>query len=88
METTNNFLPLMILDINDIIFGIQSITVIIKCHLSGFTSDVSGFQIMKNPLTCEIKKIYYLQFITGNPCKCKINQFYVSKIHRRHTNHI
>lgn len=63
METPNNFFPLMILDINDIIFGIHSITVIIKGHLPGFTSDVSRFQIMKNPLTYEIRKNMNINFM-------------------------
>lgn len=54
IETSNNCLLLLITDVDDIVFSINSITIIIECHLTGLSTDVSCLQIVENSLSCTI----------------------------------
>lgn len=47
MEAADDFFPLMISDVDDIVFGVYSIAVIVERHLARFAADVPRFQVME-----------------------------------------
>lgn len=54
IETANNFLSLMFSDIDNIIFRIDSIAIVVERHLSRIAADVPRFQVMEYTATYKI----------------------------------
>lgn len=70
METSNDFLNLMVTHVDYIIFGIHAVTVVVECNLTGLTAYISGFQIMKDSTTWKRKKKFSM--LGSIECKLKI----------------
>lgn len=47
----NDFFTLMISDIYHFVFSEHSITIIVKCHLTGFSTDIARFNVVKYATT-------------------------------------